>query len=712
MKRIFWLTICLMTVAAGIAQTQQGVVKTRGKMINGQLKPGTGLSGATVSIQGRTNILTRDNGVFSFPVTNKTFQVQGVQKRGYQLLDADATRKTYQYSPNTLYLIMETPGQQAEDKLAAERKIRRTLQRQLQQREDELEELKEQNKLTQEEYHRRLQQLYNDQQNNEKLISEMAQRYAELDYDQLDELNRQISDAILNGELARADSLLRSKGDIRQRAAELRQHEQANEQVRRDLEKSEALARQRRDDLARDCYNRFELCKMNGQFDSATYYITLRAQVDTMHIGYMIDAARHLNFLNYKRDAARYWMKAFYSLFGKSEEEKRKYTYSASDLLNAYTGAAQCVFQLADHETGIKIFEVILDAVIQTRDGFEASTTAWSVYNFSVVRLKKQLASMYLDAKHYDDCERLCNELPTAFRPYYSNDSTGWLSTLASIRSLQGILYKQTKRYRESETMYQEAIAIRRRLAIANPQLYEDMLAVTLTNLANLYSKTHRYDESEATYQEALAISRRLAQQNPQAYLPDVALTQYNIALLKTSQKQYAEALAPYEEALDIYRRLTKVDPTHQQLYEDVMAQLSITYTNVGDHASSSRIYNERLPLLKAKYEAESDKWRQKYAAALGSQAFNIIFLGQFAEAEQLAREALAIDSTQHFIIPNLAAALLFQGQYEQAEQLYRQYKDELKSGFLDDLRRYAEAGIIRKEYEADVEKIKRMLNE
>ena len=239
MKRNYWIVLMmlLMLPVPMLAQTttQWGVVKTRGKMVNGQLKPGVGLSGATVTILGRSAVLSQSSGAFSFPVTNKTFMVQAVQKQGYQLVDADATRKAYQYSPNTFYLVMDTPDQQAEDKLAAERKIRRTLQRQLQQREDELEELKEQNKLTQDEYCKKLQQIYDDQKNNEKLIADMAQEYAAMDYDQMDDLKRRISDAILNGRLTEAKSLLRSKGDMESRNAEITRRQQAEAQRKAEI---------------------------------------------------------------------------------------------------------------------------------------------------------------------------------------------------------------------------------------------------------------------------------------------------------------------------------------------------------------------------------------------------------------------------------------------------------------------------------------------
>jgi uncharacterized protein YPO0396 len=82
---------------------------------------------------------------------------------------------------------METPEQQLQDKLNAEKKIRRNLQKQLQDKEDEIEALKEENKITLEEYQKSLQQLYAEQESNEQLIADMAKRYSELDYDQLDE---------------------------------------------------------------------------------------------------------------------------------------------------------------------------------------------------------------------------------------------------------------------------------------------------------------------------------------------------------------------------------------------------------------------------------------------------------------------------------------------------------------------------------------------
>jgi tetratricopeptide (TPR) repeat protein len=273
-------------------------------------------------------------------------------------------------------------------------------------------------------------------------------------------------------------------------------------------------------------------------------------------------------------------------------------------------------------------------------------------------------------------------------------------------------LYSNTQRFSESEATYKEALAIYRRLAQSNPQAYEPRVATALNNLALLYSNTQRFTESEAMYKEALEIYRRLAQTNPQAYEPNVATTQYNLGLLKVQQELYPDAITSFEEALEIYRRLAKINPAQQQWYKASLFYLSKLYPVVKNYSAAYRINQEWLPILKQIYEENSEALKGDYAAAIGNQSWYAIFMKQYAKSEQLAREGLAIDSTKTFIYSNLAAALLFQGKYAEAEKLYRQYKSELKVSFLDDFRQYAEVGVIPKECEVDVEKIKKMLNE
>ena len=248
------LALCAM------AQNQQGYVKTKGRLNNdGKVVPGKYLNGVVIQVKGYSPVITDSQGRFSLPVDSGTFMIQSVKKQGYDLIDKDALQQVYHYSSNPLVIVMESDQQLKDDRLATELKIRRTMQRQLQAQEDEIEALMEQNRITKDEYQKKLEQLYAEQENREKLISNMAERYLQTDYDQMDEFNLRINDCILNGKLVEADSLLQSKGDIRDRL--------------KALEESQELLKRQAIDLAIDCKNRGQISEIEGNINEAlTFY--------------------------------------------------------------------------------------------------------------------------------------------------------------------------------------------------------------------------------------------------------------------------------------------------------------------------------------------------------------------------------------------------------------------------------------------------------
>ncbi len=297
------LALLALALFGGVqAQKQSGVVKTRGKMVNGKLVPGTPLPGATVQVEGGQTILAKD-GKFSFPVKDGSYTLKSVTKQGYSLVDAEACRQ-YRYSSNPLAIVMEQPEQQQQDKLIAERKIRRMLQDQLREKEDEIEALREQNRITDEQYRNQLQKIYDEQQSNEKLIAEMAKQYSELDYDQLDEFQRQVSYCIENGQLAKADSLLRSQGDMNKQVRESLEAGAALQQQRKQLKKAEAVHAAKVDEMAKRCYSYYEMFLLKHQNDSAAHYLELRASIDTTNAEWQLDAGNFMKDYIVDVDAA------------------------------------------------------------------------------------------------------------------------------------------------------------------------------------------------------------------------------------------------------------------------------------------------------------------------------------------------------------------------------------------------------------------------
>ena len=192
--------------------------------------------------------------------------------------------------------------------------------------------------------------------------------------------------------------------------------------------------------------------------------------------------------------------------------------------------------------------------------------------------------------------------------------------------------------------MYQEALEIRRRLATANPEVYEPDVSAALNNLAGLYSDMQRFAESEAMYQEALEIRRRLATANPEIYEPDVATTLYNLAILYKKTQRFAESEAMYQEALEIFRRLSKANP---EVYEPKVAaalnNLAGLYSDMQRFSESESMYQETLEIRRRLATANPEVYEPNVADTLYNLAILYKETQRFAESKSMCLEALDI---------------------------------------------------------------------
>ena len=171
------------------------------------------------------------------------------------------------------------------------------------------------------------------------------------------------------------------------------------------------------------------------------------------------------------------------------------------------------------------------------------------------------------------------------------------------------------------------------------------------------------------------------------------------------------DAIGPFERSLKLCKDMMN-DETGKSLYISNLSFQVDLHSNDKDYATAYTYNKELLPLLKANYGEDADKWKTDYNGKLIIQSFCANLLDKFEEGELHSLEALKVDSTQHLAYTNLAAAYLLQGKYQAAEKLYRQYKNEFKEGLLTDLDELAKAGVIPADRKADVEKTKKMLNE
>ena len=554
-------------------QTQQGYVKTKGRLgNNGTLIAGTRLSGATITVRGGNAVTSGNNGAFSLSVPNSSYFLQNVQKQGYVLTDPDVLSKQYAYSKNPLVLVLETPDEQLEDKLETMEKIRATLQSQLAKSRAQIKSLKEQNKITSEEYQKKLQDLVKVQESNENLISEMAERYSKMDFDEVDEFNRRISDCIINGRLTEADSLLNTKGDINSRAIQLRKHQEANLQAERELtkkqkmlEKSKTMTKKELESLAQDCYTKFEIFKMQHMNDSAAHYVEFRASLDSTNVEWLQDAG--------------------------------VYAYS----------------YLADYKKAQALFQKALR--IAKRVGRESG--------MYVISLCNHLSETYREMAQNNEALKYCQMAIDTQRDLYGDDSPLMAVSLSNM----GLVYDAMVRHDEAERCYLESLN--------NSVSIEDSIMAYI-NLAGFYGEIDKYDlalegygcaleyirqvqDSENTpwaalchngmgsvfsymdnnsqaldhYNQALAINLALYGENH----PDVALVYNNMGLLYNKLGKYSEAQGYFQKDFAI----------SSVVYGEWHPRLAVVYSNLGHTYLNMGKYDEALQNYQKAFNIDKD---------------------------------------------------------------------------------------------------------
>ena len=531
MKRLTTILLSVFSVLLLSAQTQHGYVKTKGRLgADGNVIPGVRLSGATVSIKDRSALISASDGAFSFPLPGKDYIVENVRKNGYLLTDAEQLR-SYGYSSNPLILVMETPEQQNEDRLMAERKINRTLRRTLQQREDELDSLRAANRITKEEYHKLNAQLYDDEERNRKLIDEMVERYAKMDFDQMDERNREIKACILNGELLKADSLINSKGSLDARIMEYNRLREANAREAEELKKrSEILASSRTIEektlleLAEDCFNKSEVFKMCHQNDSAAYYLTIRAELDTTNVQWQLEAGRFLDeYLAAYNKALDYYNRALRNAL-------MEYGKIHSDVAICYNNVGFIYHIQGDYSNALKYYNEALDIWLYIN----------GVNHPYIAKSYNNIGGVYNSQGDYEKAMEYYNKALKIYISVYGEQ----YSKVALCYNNIGLAYDSLGDPIKAMEYLKKALDIYLKVyGEQNPHV-----SAVYISIGSIYSSQGKFTEALQYTYKALEILQTFYDEQH----PHVALCYNNMGYIYSSQGDYLKAMKYYQKALEI----------------------------------------------------------------------------------------------------------------------------------------------------------------
>lgn len=445
MKRILLILYIIASSICVYSQTQQGYVKTRGRLSStGKLIPGVRLQGATISVKNSGSYVSGNNGAFAFAVPSQSYYLTNVQKKDYQLCDRDVLGGSLKYSPNPLVVVMDTPDQILEDRLESEGKIRATLTTQLNQKKAELKQLKEQQKISQQEYNKLLQEIYALQNNNEKLISEMSERYSTLDFEEMDEFQRTISYLIQNGELTKADSLLRTK-DIKKLGEELDQMDEIIQADAEDIAKRQAaheqaveFKSQKLEEFASLCYNNYEVCKLQQKIDSAAYWLELRASKDTLNFRWQKEAADYLSGFVADTQRSFHYDSLCYRLILKEHGEKH------IDFIRQLNTMALVHAKTFGEADSIYCKALSLCDSIET----DTRTTKAAIYN--------NRGDLYREAGYYEQAMVILSNAYLLYKEMYGENSR----SVANVMAIMGLIDIRLNNNEEAMLKFNKALDI------------------------------------------------------------------------------------------------------------------------------------------------------------------------------------------------------------------------------------------------------------
>ena len=639
------------------AQTQQGYVKTRGKLsADGKtIIAGKRLGNALVTIEKLSPVKSGTNGTFSFALPSGTnrYRLQNAELKGYVLADPDAVKQTHNYSKDLpLIVVMEDKAQREADLEAARKSVRNVMKREIRKKQDELDSLRDAHAITQAKYDSLMRDFWEFRQSSEKLVSEMAERYVSTDYDQLDDFNRQVQAYIESGQLTKADSMIRTKGSLEERFNRVKQYEATNAQREAEilqqqetLEKSRQYSQKEKEDLANDLYRQHLIFLQQPMMqDSALLCLKLRADLDTTNVDAVWDYAGlsyeqkrfpeaekytsiFLHAVSNKNDVSKIGAgqdglgNLYFSIGDYANSERylklalenyeKLYTSNPdayrADIAMAHNNLGVLYYILNDYTNSIKYHSLALE----NRERLFASSP--KTYRSDLAMTQFNIGILYCDLNSYTNSEKYLVLALENYEKLFADNPDAYCADLAMTQASLGILYNNLNDYVNSEKYKKLALENYENLFAINPDAYRADLAGEQNNLGQLYNDLHDYAQSERYYLQALANKEKLYTETPEAYRTTLAITQFNLGLLYYNLHNYTQSEKYYRYALEHFEILYAIYPDAYQAYlANIQNSLGNLYRDLHDYDSSEKYLLLAMEHFERLYTSNPNAYRSQ----------------------------------------------------------------------------------------------------
>lgn len=347
MKHTLCILYFILHAIACLAQNQSGMVKTLGR----PAQKGVPLAGVTVRIAEAHNaVVSGKDGAFSLPMNKKdgeSFVIRQVQKAGYELNDRDLIGRKYAFSStHPITIVMVSAKQLQAEKARIENNAYSVAEKNYKNKLAALEAQLKNGQIDAENYNGQIRSLQGDFERFQSLIDGLSEHYAHIDYDEMDENEKEIAQCIENGNFDKADSLIHQCFDVTdvlsRNLKALDRIEQGISQAKDVIADTnrlmaEVLKRQAKD--AEYLYQLYTIALARFDNEKAGQYILTRAELDTTNVEWTVQAAKFI--ADYRSDydeamrcydrAERYaskqptWLSTIYTNKGSIYLEQGKY---------------------------------------------------------------------------------------------------------------------------------------------------------------------------------------------------------------------------------------------------------------------------------------------------------------------------------------------------------------------------------------------------
>ena len=618
-KKLF-LTIIFVIISVSLhAQNpvQKGIVRTA-------LRPDREivyLSDVSIRQKGGHNtVLSGSDGAFEMVLPDTrvggAFYLSSVRKTGYELADNATIGKAFTYSPEVpIEIVMLDSRAKQEDIIRITNNAYARAEKEYAKKVAALEQQLQDKTLSEESYRQQLQELQTGFEKYESLISDMAERYASTDYATIDSLNAAINIAIENADLERADSLISTVGSLdrlvresQEAMANARERQKIGteivEQASRDITDIEDNNRRLGDLL----YSKYSISLTRFETDSAAYYITLRAELDTTNVEWQNETGVFIH--DYMADYDKAMMLYQRALNITKTEYGEKHPDVAISLNNiglVYSDRGDYGKALEYHDEALKIWTELFG---QTNPG-----VATSLSNIGLVYSARGDYGKALE--YFDEALKIWTEL-------FGQTHPGVAAPLSNI----GSVYHCRGDYGKALEYFDEALKIQSAIF---GQTHPDV-ATSLSNIGLVYSARGDYGKALEYFDEALKIRTELFGQTN----PGVANSLNNIGSVYYDRGDYGKALEHFDEALKIRTEL--FGQTHPDVANS-LSNIGSVYYDRGDYGKALEHFDEALKIQSAIF----GQTHPDVATSLGHIGLVYLLRGDYDKALEHFDEALKI---------------------------------------------------------------------